>query len=59
VQQGVALNILQPDLPAPLWITLAWPTLEAIILPTMVYNLALMLLFVPLLNRVPESQDGV
>jgi rod shape-determining protein MreD len=59
VQQGVALNILQPDLPAPWWITLAWPTLEAIILPTMVYNLALMLLFVPLLNRVPESQDGV
>jgi len=58
-QQGVALNIVQPDLPIRLWITLAWPTIEDIILPTLFYNLVLMLFFVPLLNRVPESQDGV
>jgi rod shape-determining protein MreD len=58
-QQDVALNFLQPDLPIRLWITLAWPTVEDIVLPTLFYNMALMLLFVPLLNRMPESQDGV
>jgi rod shape-determining protein MreD len=58
-QQGVVLNILRPDLSAPLWVGLARPALEDIIVPTLFYNVALMLLLAPLLNRMPESPDGV
>jgi rod shape-determining protein MreD len=34
-----------------------WASLQFIIAPAMLYNTALMLFLVPLLNRVPESQD--
>ena len=34
-----------------------WSSLQFIIAPAMLYNTALMLFLVPLLNRVPESQD--
>jgi hypothetical protein len=32
-------------------------TLQDIVLPVTLYNVALMLLAIPLLNRLPESQD--
>lgn len=32
-------------------------TLQAVVLPSMVYNMAIMLALTPLLNRVPEMQD--
>ena len=33
------------------------PTIQYIVVPAAIYNVLLMLLFVPFLNRVPESQD--
>ena len=32
-------------------------TMRAIVLPAMLYNTLLMLLLIPMLNRMPESQD--
>jgi hypothetical protein len=32
-------------------------TLQAVVLPSMVYNMAIMLALTPLLNMVPETQD--
>jgi rod shape-determining protein MreD len=55
--QGAQLEIVQPDLPLPLWPALYWPTVQTVVLPALFYNTALMLLATPLLNRVPESQD--
>jgi hypothetical protein len=34
-----------------------WPTVQNIVVPALVYNTTLMILLLPLLNRVPESQD--
>jgi rod shape-determining protein MreD len=34
-----------------------WATLQFIVVPALVYNTTLMLLVMPLLNRIPESQD--
>ncbi len=33
------------------------PTLQNVVVPAMLYNLALMVALIPLLNRIPESQD--
>lgn len=57
--QGIALDIVRPDLSAPLWPTLFWPTVQDIVIPAIFYNTALMLLLIPVLNRVPEHQDLV
>jgi rod shape-determining protein MreD len=55
--QAANLNIIRPAPQISLWQTLFWPTVQYVILPALFYNLALMLLLIPLLNRVPESQD--
>jgi hypothetical protein len=34
-----------------------WPTVQKIVMPALLYNTTLMILLLPLLNRVPESQD--
>jgi rod shape-determining protein MreD len=34
-----------------------WPTVQNIVVPALVYNTTLMILLLPLLNRLPESQD--
>ncbi|GIV77149.1 rod shape-determining protein MreD [Litorilinea aerophila] len=34
-----------------------WTTLQHVVAPAMLYNATLMLLLLPFLNRVPESQD--
>jgi hypothetical protein len=34
-----------------------WDIFRYVVFPAMLYNTALMLLVLPLLNRVPESQD--
>lgn len=52
--QGIALNLVRSDLPAPLWSTLYWPTMQNIVVPAVFYNTALIVLFIPLLNRIPE-----
>jgi rod shape-determining protein MreD len=54
--QGIALDLVQPDLPLPLWSTLFWPTMQIIVLPAMVYNTALSVVLIPLLNQVPELE---
>ncbi len=46
------LDILHHDLPF-------WPTVEFVLLPAVLYNAILMLLALPLLNRMPESQEAV
>lgn len=33
------------------------PTLQNVVIPAMLYNIALMVALIPLLNRIPESQD--
>jgi len=33
------------------------PTLQNVVIPAMLYNVALMVALIPLLNRIPESQD--
>jgi rod shape-determining protein MreD len=54
--QGIMLDLVQPDLPLPLWSTLFWPTMQIVILPAMVYNTALSVALLPLLNQVPELE---
>jgi rod shape-determining protein MreD len=44
------LRVAHHDLPL-------WPTVQNIVAPALVYNATLMVLLLPLLNRVPESQD--
>lgn len=34
-----------------------WPTVQNVVVPTLVYNTVLMVLLTPLLNRVPERHD--
>ncbi len=55
--QAANLNIIRPAPQLSLWSKLFWPTVQFVILPALFYNLALMLLIIPVLNRVPESQD--
>jgi hypothetical protein len=33
------------------------PTVQNIVVPAILYNTTLMVLLIPLLNRIPESQD--
>jgi rod shape-determining protein MreD len=54
--QGFTFDLVQPDLPAPLWSTLFWPTMQVIVLPALFYNTALSVALIPLLNRVPELE---
>lgn len=44
------LSVAQHNLPV-------GPTVQNILVPALVYNTTLMILLLPLLNRVPESQD--
>jgi rod shape-determining protein MreD len=34
-----------------------WATVQSIVVPAVVYNTTLMVLLIPFLNRIPESQD--
>ncbi len=36
-----------------------WPTIQAVLAPALLYNTILMIFAIPLLNRVPESQEAV
>lgn len=54
--QGITLELARPDLSAPLWSTLFWPTMQVIVLPAMFYNTALSVALIPLLNQVPELE---
>ncbi|RIK44818.1 MAG: rod shape-determining protein MreD [Chloroflexi bacterium] len=54
--QGIALDLVQPDLPVSLWATLFWPTMQIVVLPAVFYNTALSVALIPLLNQVPELE---
>jgi len=34
-----------------------WATIQSVVFPAVVYNTMLMVLLIPFLNRIPESQD--
>lgn len=51
--QGIVLDLVRPDLPAPLWANLFWPTMQLIVLPAAFYNMGLILVATPFLNRAP------
>lgn len=55
--QPFELDVIRPNVPLSPWSTLFQPTVQFVVLPALFYNTALMLLAVPWINRVPESQD--
>jgi len=46
------IELLQRDIPF-------WSTLQVVLAPAVLYNTILMIFAIPLLNRVPESQEAV
>lgn len=54
--QSIQFILVRPDLPAPLWASLFWPTMQIIVLPALFYNTALMVVVIPLINRIPELE---
>jgi rod shape-determining protein MreD len=54
--QAFQFNLVRPDLPAPLWATIFWPTMQIIVVPALFYNTALMVAVIPLMNRIPELE---
>ncbi len=53
---SINFDFVRPDLPSPLWSTLFGPTMQLIVLPSLFYNLVIVLALVPWLNRVPELE---
>ena len=48
----IGLDVLRHRLPF-------WETVQQVILPSMAYNTVLMLLLIPVLNRIPETPETV
>jgi hypothetical protein len=48
----VGINVLQHELPF-------WETVQAVIIPATIYNTVLMLVLIPVLNRIPETPERV